>query len=52
MTVAELINILTDACELADVPEDKMEVEYLKFGSNEINGYAIDFEKNVIHLYE
>ena len=52
MTVAELINILTGACEVAEVPEDEMKVEYLKFGPNEINGYAIDFEDNVIQLYE
>lgn len=52
MTVAELINILTRACEVAEVPEDEMKVEYLKFGPNEINGYAIDFEDNVIQLYE
>ena len=52
MTVAELINILTGACELAEIPEDEMRVEYLKFGPSEINGYVIDFEDNVIQLYE
>lgn len=52
MTVAELINILTGACELAETPEDEMKVEYLKFGPNEINSYAIDFEENIIQLYE
>lgn len=52
MTVAELINILTGACELAEIPEDKMKVKYLMFGLNEINNYVIDFERNTIQLYE